>query len=187
MDIIGAFSCIKNNQGKTPLDWSSITQPNSRTCVEYMSKHAIGEYRHSSHKIMVFDKDIVSSLNTYSTYPLLNPSSAQSCGICYMDSVGSDIWVCHVVPDTEYTPLLKLLMSGPMVMAAITVDFSISRSTDQAICKVISQVSLAKQLTFRNEPVSLRIFSPHDNQSLFKTICAKVIANQKNDSIQFSQ
>ena len=193
VDIIGAFSSVKNNQGKTPLDWHPIQllEPSVKACVEYLSQHAVGEYRHAPHKLLVFDNDIILFLNTYSTYSLFCSTSAQSCGICYMDSIDSDIWVCHVPPDAPHSSVLQSLMLAPFVMAVITVDFSIP--TAQAVCKVISQVSLIKENAFRNEsiPVPVRIlligFSSHNKESLFKTICQTVITNQKSDSIQFSQ
>ena len=191
VDIIGAFSSMKNNKGKTPLDCHLIHKPGVKACVDYLSQHAVGEYRHAPHKLLVFDNGIISSLNTYSTYSLFCSTSAQSCGICYMDSIDSDIWVCHVAPDTQNTPVLQSLMLAPLVMAVITVDFGIP--TAQAVCKVISQVSLVKKNAFRNDskPVLVRIlligFSPHNKESLFKTVCQTVITNQKSDSIQFSQ
>ena len=192
VDITGAFSSIKNNQSRAPIDWDPIQLlllPDVKMCVEYLSQHAVGEYRHAPHKLLVFDKDIVSSLNTYSTYSLLSSTSTQSCGICHMDSVDNDIWVCHVPPDTQNTPVLQSLTSGPMVMAVITVDFTMP--TERALCKVFSQVSLSKQLAFQNDSKTLKILltgvSPYNKQSQFKTICEMVITNVQNDSIQFSQ
>ena len=193
VDLIGAFPSIKNNEGKAPIDWHPLVLPlipNVGTCVNYLSKHAVGEYRHSPQKVLVFDKEVVSSLSKYSSYSLLASPFTQSCGMCYMkDLVGTDIWVCHAAPDTQHTSVLQTLLSGPNIMAVITV--SLSMATNDVVNKVLSEVFLTKQLA-RQDTVPLNILltasSSFDQLSLFNDICMDVIEKANMDtSIHFSQ
>ena len=191
IDVIGTFPSIKNNMGKTPIDRESLElflKPNMRTCVTYLSKHAVGEYRHAPPKLLVFDKKIVSTLSDYSIYSLLSPTFAQSCGLCYMDSLVNDLWVCQVGAETQHTSLLQSLLSGPILMAIIIINVSLT--TNEAVSEALAQVSLAKQLAYRDgsTKVPLRIMlagnSALDKEDVFNDICKKIVNKQ---SIHFAQ
>ena len=191
VDIIGTFPSIKNNMGKTPIDREPselFLRPNMRTCVTYLSKHAVGEYRHTPPKLLVFDKNIISTLNDYSIYSLLSPTFAQSCGLCYMDSLVNDLWVCQVGAETQHTSLLQSLLSGPILMAIITINVNLT--TDQAVSEALGQVSLAKQLAYHDgsTKVPLRIMlagnSALDKEDVFNDICKKIVDKQP---IHFAQ
>ena len=191
VDVIGTFPSIKNNMGKLPIDREPLElflRPNMRTRVKYLSKHAVGEYRHAPPKLLVFDKKIVSTLNDYSIYSLLSPTFAQSCGLCYMDSLVNDLWVCQVGTETQHTSLLQSLLSGPILIAIITVNVSLT--INEAVSEALAQVSLAKQLAYRDgsTTVPLRIMlagnSALDKEDVFNDICKKIVDKQ---SVHFAQ
>ena len=191
VDIIGTFPSIKNNKGKLPIDRKPsqlFHNPNMRTRVTYLSKHAVGEYRHAPPKLLVFDKKIVSTLNDYSIYSLLSPTFAQLCGLCYMDSLVNDLWVCQVGAETQHTSLLQSLLSGPILMAIITINVNLT--TNEAVSEALAQVSLAKQLAYHDgsTTVPLRIMlagnSSLDKEDVFNDICKKIVDKQP---INFSQ
>ena len=191
VDVIGTFPSIKNNMGKLPIDRESLElflRPNMRTCVTYLSKHAVGEYRHAPPKLLVFDKKIVSTLSDYSIYSLLSPTFAQSCGLCYMDSLVNDLWVCQVGAEAQHTSLLQSLLSGPILMAIITINVNLT--TNEAVSEALTQVSLAKQLAYHDGStnVPLRIMlagnSALDKEDVFNEICKKIVDKQP---IHFSQ
>ena len=145
-------------------------------------------HRHAPPKLLVFNQRIVSTLNDYSIYSLLSSASVESCGLCYMDSVVNDLWVCQVGPDTQHTSVLQSLVSGPILMAIVTVNLHIS--IDEAMSDACSQVSLAKELAYRdNSPsVPLRILlagnSSPDKEKLFNAVCKQIIDKH---SIYFAQ
>ena len=185
VDVIGTFPSIKNNKGKLPIDRESselFLKPNMRTCVTYLSKHSVGEYRHVPPKLLVFDKKIVSTLSDYSIYSLLSPTFAQSCGLCYMDSLVNDLWVCQVGAETQHTSLLQLLLSGPILIAIITINVNLT--TNEAVSEALAQVSLAKQLAYcdGSTKVPLRIMlagnSSLDKEDVFNDICKKIVDKQ---------
>ena len=193
VDVFGTFSSIKNNRGKVPIDYESIVlflRPNIRSCVEFLSKHAVGEYRHAPPKLLVLDEGVTPALNKYSTYSLLSSPFAQSCGLCYVDSVGSDVWVCQVEPDAKHNLVLQSLVSGPILMAVIAVSMNIPAG--EAVSKVLSQVSLAKQLASQYvSKTPLKILftgtSTLNKQNLFNGICKDIVENQPDDFIHFFQ
>ena len=189
--IIGTFPSIKNNKGKLPIDREPsqlFHNPNMRTCVAYLSKHAVGEYRHAPPKLLVFDKKIVSALNDYSIYSLLSPTFAQSCGLCYMDSLVNDLWVCQFGAEAQPTSLLQSLLSGPILIVIITINVNLT--TNEAMTEALAQLSLAKQLAYRDgsTKVPLRIMlagnSSLDKEDVFNEICKKIVDKQP---INFAQ
>ena len=189
--VIGTFPSIKNNKGKLPIDREPselFHNPNMRTCVKYLSKHAVGEYRHAPPKLLVFDKKIVSTLRDYSIYSLLSPQLAQSCGLCYMDALVNDLWVCQVGAEAQHTSLLQSLLSGPILIAIITINVNLT--TNEAVSEALAQVSLAKQLANRDDStkVPLRIMlagnSSLDKENVFNDICKKIVNKQP---VPFSQ
>ena len=191
IDVIGTFPSIKNNKGKLPIDREPsqlFHNPNMRTCVKYLSKHAVGEYRHAPPKLLVFDKKILSTLNDYSIYSLLSPTFAQCCGICYMDALVNDLWVCQVGAEAQHTSLLQSLLSGPILIGIITININLT--TNEAVSEALAQVSLAKQLAFRDgsTEVPLRIMlagnSSLDKEDVFNDICKRIVDKQ---SINFTQ
>ena len=191
VDVIGTFPSIKNNMGKLPIDREPLElflRPNMRICVKYLSKHAVGEYRHTPPKLLVFDKKIVSTLSDYSIYSLLSPTFAQSCSLCYMDSLVNDLWVCQVGAEAQHTCLLQSLLSGPILIAIITINVSLT--TNEAVSEALAQVSLAKQLAYRDGStnVPLRIMlagnSSLDKEDVFNEICKKIVDKQP---VNFSQ
>ena len=191
VDVIGTFPSIKNHKGKLPIDREPLElflMPNMRSCVTYLSKHAVGEYRHAPPKLLVFDKKIVSTLNDYSIYSLLSPQFAQSCGLCYMDSLVNDLWVCQVGAGAQPTSLLQLLLSGPILIAIITINVNLT--TNEAVSEALAQVSLAKQLAYcdGSTKVPLRIMlagnSSLDKENVFNDICKKIVNKQP---VPFSQ
>ena len=191
VDVIGTFPSIKNNKGKLPIDKESLELlviPNMNNCVTYLSKHAVGEYRHAPPKLFVFDKRIVSTLNDNSKYSLLSSPYAQSCGLCYMDSIVNDLWVCQVGPEMQHTSVLQSSASGPILMAVVTVNLSIP--IDQAMHVAFSQVALAKKLAYRDQSssVPVRILltgnSSPAKENIFDAVCQKIVDKH---SIYFAQ
>ena len=191
VDVIGTFPSIKNNKGKLPIDKERLELlviPNMNNSVRYLSKHAVGEYRHAPPKLLVFDKRIVSTLNDNSKYSLLSSPYAQSCGLCYMDSVVNDLWVCQVGPEIQHTSVLQSLASGPILMVVATVNLSIP--IDQAMSDACSQVALAKKLAYQDQsssiPVRLLLTgnSSPEKKNMFDAVCQKIVDKH---SIYFAQ
>ena len=163
-------------------------KPKINSCISYLSKHAVGEYRHSPAKVLVFDESIVATFNEYSTYSLLPSQFHQTCGLCYVNSC--DVWVCQLHPEESQIPsILKLLVCGSVLMIIISINMSVS--SDQSISKACSELLLVRRLVNQegSANISLRVLlvgnTSQDREKFFNWI-TQIIVDKYNGGSMFS-
>ena len=193
LKVMGVFPSMRNNDGKAPIDRGPLEhnimfKPKIDSCISYLSKHAVGEYRHSPAKVLVFDESIVATLNEYSTYSLLPSQFHQTCSLCYVNSC--DVWVCQLDPEESQIPsVLKLLVCGSLLMIIISINMSVS--SDRSISKACSELLLVRRLVHQegSANVSLRVLlvgnASQDREKFFNWI-TQIIVDKCNGGSMFS-
>ena len=196
IDVIGCFPSVKNYQGKLPIDFEPIellfSPPEVQSCVSYVSKCAVGEHRQTPQKVLVFDSSIALAISKFSLYSLFPLDYAQSCGLCYVNSALSDIYLCQIKSKTSLnSTLLQRVMSGPLLTAICTVNMDIP--TDQAMSRVCSQISQVQEVAYYIDSIKLPSqilllgISSCDKENHFSAFCANIVRTFGKGLSRFSK
>ena len=125
-----------------------ISPPKVQSCVSYVSKCAVGEYRQTPYKVLVFDSSIALAIRKFSLYSLFPLDYTQSCRLFYVNSALSDIYLCQIKSKTSLnSSFLQRVMSGPLLNAICKVNMDIP--TDHIMSRVCSQISLVQELAYQ--------------------------------------
>ena len=148
-DVFGAFPCITNKKGKTPVDYDpidSLLKPQILQCVSYLHQHSVQEkVRNIPMKVLIIgdeERHIMNIVTSSSVYLLPKSNADTVTGfLTYVDDDLHDVWLYFSPQQHNHcskTYFRSLLNPSFAVICIVDLDVG----TQQAISYIESQLTV---------------------------------------------